>query len=146
MGPFNCSSMSWRPSRRVVDLTLGWLSVLWVMALGGVPSDLRADELRDPFVFGPRQEVSASAQPVLEGILWDATSPLAIMQGNPVSVGDAVSGWRIVEIHPDHVVLERNAQRKTLMPGSPVPSVPSPDASPAAQEGSDSPGTEPLSH
>lgn len=94
---------------------------LWCCGVAG------AEELRDPFVFGSvqvqaRETAPPSAPSVgLSGILWDAQSPLAIIGGEPVGVGEIIEGWRIVEIRPDRVILERNGQRTTLLPGGALP-------------------------
>lgn len=57
---------------------------------------------RDPFLAG---QSHATGEVALSGILWDAAHPLAIMNGAPVSVGDAVDGFQVLDIAPDHVTL-----------------------------------------
>ena len=56
-----------------------------------------------PFLAG--QQGQATGDVALSGILWDAAHPLAIMNGAPVSVGDAVDGFQVLDIAPDHVTL-----------------------------------------
>ncbi len=65
-----------------------------------------AEELtwsRDPFtrsvVTGRRSGLQ------LSGILWDATSPVAIINGEMRQVGQEVDGYRVVEITPSRVLL-----------------------------------------
>ena len=85
-------------------------------------SSLQAEELRDPFTFGPRAgEVQHAQQPTLVGILWDATHPLAIIGEEMVGVGAVVSGWRIVEIKQEGIVIQRDDHRELLAPGTPLP-------------------------
>jgi hypothetical protein len=93
------------------------------LVLVGGPTPVQAEELRDPFVFGPTYEGSArqSIREGLTGILWDATNPLAVIGGQPVTVGETVAGWKVVEIKPDRVVIQRDFDRVTLIPGSPWP-------------------------
>lgn len=57
---------------------------------------------RDPFLAGQGQ---ATGEVALSGILWDAAHPLAIMNGAPVSVGDTVDGFQVLDIAPDRVTL-----------------------------------------
>jgi hypothetical protein len=50
----------------------------------------------------------------LSGILWDPRQPMAILNGQPASVGQQVDGWRVVEIHQDRVVINDGAQTLQL--------------------------------
>jgi hypothetical protein len=60
---------------------------------------------------GPR-DVSL---PLLGGILWDpAGRSIALLNEKEAMVGDVVRGYRVVEIHEDHVVLEQEGRRVTL--------------------------------
>lgn len=82
-----------------------------------------AGELRDPFVFGAvEHRIEVGTNPALTGILWDAKSPLAMFNGEPVVLGQTVAGWQVVEIHPDSVVIQRGQRRETLVSGSSMPS------------------------
>ena len=78
--------------------------------------------LRDPFEFGSRGAPQVTAGPVLTGILWDTTRPMAVIEGEPVLVGQRVRGWEVLGIYPDHIVLERGSQQVTLTPGDALPS------------------------
>lgn len=80
-----------------------------------------AEELRDPFVFGPRAGTAAQTEPTLVGVLWDAARPLAIIGEETVGIGDAIAEWRVVDIKPDSITLERGDRRETLYPGDPLP-------------------------
>jgi hypothetical protein len=63
---------------------------------------------RDPFTLGSTGgEIGSLA---LSGILWDATQPIAIINGSMVQVGEEVDGYRIVEISQDHVSLSDGAE------------------------------------
>lgn len=63
---------------------------------------------RDPFLAGQSQ---ATGDVALSGILWDAAHPIAIINGSTVSVGDAVDGFQVLDIQPDHVTLTDGATR-----------------------------------
>ena len=81
-----------------------------------------AEELRDPFVFGPRSDAPAqSASGVLTGILWDATNPLAMVGNEPMGVGASVMGWQVVRIQHDGVEVQRDGRREFITPGSSLP-------------------------
>lgn len=81
-----------------------------------------AGEGRDPFVFGPGEEHSPRAgAPILTGIVWDAVRPLAVVDGEPVTVGETVAGWQLVEIQPGGVVIQQGARRETVEPGGLFP-------------------------
>jgi len=86
--------------------------------------EARAEELRDPFTFGPRQETAQqmTTGPVLMGVLWDATKPLAILGDETVGVGDVVAEWRVVEIRPNGIVVQRGERQAFVAPGSNLPS------------------------
>lgn len=88
--------------------------------IGSLP--LMAEQPRDPFLFGQRTPSSVGpTTPALTGILWDEHSPLALLDGEPITVGRTVSGWRLVAIHPDRVVIERHGQQVSLAPGDHIP-------------------------
>lgn len=103
-----------------------WLAVL---LLAGASAAAAEDTTRrDPFAFGGVPEPQASASPTpslpgpaLIGVLWDATRPLAVFGDEPVAAGQDVAGWRIVEILPDGIIVERNGVRHTLEPGQHLP-------------------------
>ena len=107
--------MRWA-SKRAMIAVLGW-SALSVAAAPGVASA----EPRDPFMFGARDTKAASGRGQLNGILWDATKPLAIIDGEPRDVGAMVDGWTVVSITPDQVVIERAGRREALVVGALIP-------------------------
>jgi hypothetical protein len=81
-----------------------------------------AEALRDPFVFGSRKTTEpVVARLVLNGILWDATRPLAIVGGEAVAVGDTVGGWQVTAIQPNRIVIQRGKRREVLDPGAALP-------------------------
>jgi len=91
-------------------------------SLSGPSTLAQAAEERDPFLFGASESLPPTSQtPHLTGILWDARSPLAVVDDEPVTVGQTVGGWRIIRIEPDGIVIERDAQTQTIQPGSSFP-------------------------
>lgn len=87
-----------------------------------------AEPRRDPFMFGSAFESAPAASvapavpgPVLIGVLWDAAQPLAVFGEDPIAAGQEVAGWRIAEITPNGVVVERGGQRVSLEPGQNIP-------------------------
>jgi len=57
---------------------------------------------RDPFLRGGGQ-VSTGLN--LSGIIWDHVRPMAMINGTPVTVGEEVEGFRVVDIQSDRVTL-----------------------------------------
>ena len=67
---------------------------------------------RDPFTGGDAgAEVSGFD---LSGILWDATQPIAIINGQMLRIGDALEGYRVTQIAQDSVSLSDGSQTLTL--------------------------------
>ena len=81
-----------------------------------------AAEPRDPFMFGPGDGEALGGRGQLTGILWDATTPLAVIDGEPLGVGSVVAGWTVTAIAPDHVAIERDHRRETVVLGASFPS------------------------
>lgn len=46
----------------------------------------------------------------LEGIIWDERNPVAVINDKVVSVGDEISGAKIVEIRQNEVIFDVNGQ------------------------------------
>ena len=105
------------PNRAVVVL-----SAYCLVLTAGV--SVCAEELRDPFAFGPRADSPGQASPVLGGVLWDSTHPLAMFGEELVEVGQTLAGWRIVEIQQDGVVVQQGERQELILPGTPLPSAP----------------------
>ena len=83
---------------------------------------LGADEGRDPFTFGPKaEELIKPASPVLIGVLWDASHPLAMVGEQTVAVGDRVADWQVVEIRQDGIMIQRGERRTLITPGDAIP-------------------------
>ena len=100
---------------------VGVCGVAWCIA---VPSALEAQELRDPFTFAPRKTASrrtGATAVSLNGILWDATHPLAIVGDETVAIGDQVDGWKVLEIRENGMVIEREGRREFISPGGALP-------------------------
>ena len=86
------------------------------------------EKLRDPFLFGSAEvaapTTTAAQTPKsarLIGVLWDAKNPLALIDGEPVRIGQQVKGWRIITMQPDRVVIQRGDRKETLMTGDAIP-------------------------
>lgn len=63
------------------------------------------------------QEVQVSTdlpRMALHGIIWDPDSPIAIIDGLDLSVGDTIKGARVVEIRFDSVVLTYRSRQHVL--------------------------------
>ena len=58
--------------------------------------------------------VAVPLLPNVEGILWDPQTPMAILDGKPLKIGDSVQGWTITAITSDQVNLSREGLTKTL--------------------------------
>jgi len=58
----------------------------------------------DPFA-PPRKSVKRTEEFSLNGVLWDEKTPLAIIDGNTVGIGDDMDGYKIVDIAQDSVLL-----------------------------------------
>jgi len=67
-------------------------------------------ELRTPRSVGGAADVLR-----IEGILWDAAQPLAIVNGEVRNVGDNVEGCRIIEIQPTAVIVETEQGERTML-------------------------------
>ena len=67
---------------------------------------------RDPFTGGAAgAEVSGFD---LSGILWDATQPIAVINGQMLRVGDELEGYKVTQIAQDSVLLSDGSQTLTL--------------------------------
>ena len=64
---------------------------------------------RNPFTKVPVR-VEKTSPVVLQGILYDAQQPLALINGDARRIGEVVNGMKIIEINPDNVVLEKDGQ------------------------------------
>ena len=101
--------------------------LLTALLLGGAllgasrPSEAGSDDLRDPFVFGPRENAVRQTGPSLIGILWDATRPLAMVGDKTVGVGDTVAGWTVVQIQEGAMVIRRDDRQEVITPGTALP-------------------------
>ena len=62
---------------------------------------------RNPFTLFKRPKAS-----VLEGIMWDARNPKAIINGNIFGVGDSVGSGEVVDIQRNSVVIKNGAIEK----------------------------------
>ena len=75
-------------------------------AVGGSRRTSFSDWGRDPFSSGPAASAPANVfDMVLTGILWDDSSPLAMIDDNPVAAGDKIGDYTVVEIKKDRVIL-----------------------------------------
>ena len=58
---------------------------------------------RDPFIGGASRGDASGLN--LSGILWDASRPIAIINGRMIQAGEEIKGYVVVEITHDHVSL-----------------------------------------
>ena len=78
-------------------------------------------EPRDPFV-DPRTIPSQTAvKPKLVGVLADATTPLAVIGEDVVTVGDTIYGWRLLEVRHDSIAVSREGRGLTINVGDILP-------------------------
>jgi hypothetical protein len=63
---------------------------------------------RDPFAWTVKSRQGTELN--LSGILWDASQPIAIINGRMLYVGEALEGYRVVEISHDRVSVTDGAQ------------------------------------
>ena len=66
-----------------------------------------ADWGRNPFTISESPKAS-----VLEGIMWDAQNPQAIINGNILGVGDSVGSGEIVDIQQNSVIIRNGTIEK----------------------------------
>ncbi len=62
----------------------------------------------------PTPPPPAPAEKRLEGIFWSKDRPLALIGEQIVEPGDDTPLGRVIEIHPKHLIVERNGRRQTL--------------------------------
>jgi len=71
---------------------------------------------RDPFAQPTKQEAMAGTLE-LTAILYSPSSPVAVVNGQVLHVGDTVAGRQVVTIGPDHITLrEGNGIRRLDVP------------------------------
>ena len=126
----------WRKRRRLRWGSMGGVALsLWGLALMNVwtneqtnaslPFQYEAKGRRDPFeplVKDGRLVRPMSSgpdvqgdKPLLRGILWDAAGEsIALLDDGEYKVGDVVSGYQVVEIRRDAVVLASGGRRTVL--------------------------------
>lgn len=62
--------------------------------------------VRDPFSSGPAVSSPTTISDMrLTGILWDDVAPLAMINDNPIGVGDKIGGYTVADIQKDTVIL-----------------------------------------
>lgn len=47
----------------------------------------------------------------LQGILYDPVQPIALINGETKGIGEVVGGMKVLEIHPDHVVFDKQGEK-----------------------------------
>lgn len=72
---------------------------------------------RNPFVVSESGSNNSKGL-ILDGIVWDKKSPVAIINGNMVGIGDKVQENTVVDIKQDRVILNDGTGNFELMPGS----------------------------
>ncbi len=93
------------------------------LVAGGPRGWAATDEVRDPFVFGPRAstQTQRATGPALNGVLWDAAKPFALVGDAMVGPGDTVSGWQVVEIQKTGLMVQRGERRAFIALGDAFP-------------------------
>lgn len=66
----------------------------------------------EDIMLAPRQ--LDSTQLSLDGIVWSPRQPLAVINKSLVGIDDLVSGWTVVEIQRDKVVVEQEGRKEIL--------------------------------
>ena len=104
------------------------LVVICLIMIGLMGGSLHAvlaatDEIRDPFVFGPRVTVQTphATGPTLNGVLWDVAKPLALVGDAMVGPGDTVDGWQVVDIQKTGLVIRRGERQEFIALGGALP-------------------------
>ncbi len=71
---------------------------------------------RDPFTFGMSVEgvESRYGDLHLNGIVWDAEVPYAVINNEVVKAGDMLGQIKVIEISKDEVILEEDGERFRL--------------------------------
>ena len=50
----------------------------------------------------------------IQGIIWSDTQPLVVVDGQLFGPGEVVGPYKILEIHPDRVVVQKGDQQETI--------------------------------
>ena len=96
--------------------------VIWLLVIAqkadAAPREAQRQRLaaiswgRDPFTRAAGSgQVSGLS---LSGILWDASAPIAIINGQMLHAGEEIDGYRVVEILQDRVSVTDGAQTSQL--------------------------------
>ena len=91
-----------------------------VCLLGMLSCPLLADTLVDPTMplagmpDSDNPTLSQQPLPQLQGIVISNAGRSAVLNGLNVQIGQQVAGYRVLAIHSDAVILERDGRRQTL--------------------------------
>lgn len=78
-------------------------------------SAVKEDWGRDPFSFATSSDSGPGLEGlILNGIMWDAEAPYAIVNSDVVKVGDKLRGMKVTAITENSVVLEYEGKKYTL--------------------------------
>jgi hypothetical protein len=71
---------------------------------------------RDPFSFGSsgNSQVASLSSFSLKGIIWNPDKPSALINDQLLGVGEIISGYKVVQILQDKVILENEKSRLEL--------------------------------
>ena len=91
--------------------------LLWSETAGAV--DYTGRQYRDPFSSLRPEATQKKEQPKVfsaevEGILWNAESPMAILSGKVVRVGSRIGEAEVIRIERDGVTVRVNGEEKLL--------------------------------
>lgn len=72
--------------------------------------------VRNPFQFPPKKEVEKTdvGKLNLTGIIYDETSPVAVINDIIVHEGDEIEGVKVIKIESEEVLLEEDGESYTL--------------------------------
>jgi len=67
---------------------------------------------RNPFTMGA--VIKVGAEDTLEGIIWDEKSPLALINGRTIRIGDKLGSDKVIDIQKNKVVLSDGIREREL--------------------------------
>lgn len=101
-------------------MTMRWslLVLLWLTApvLAAAADSTVADPTRPPLARSAAEAAAPTAAPALElsAVLISAERTVAVINGQPLQVGERLGDARVEAIRPDAVVLRHNGEMKVI--------------------------------
>jgi hypothetical protein len=123
-------AIQWNGPVGLLDADYAHLVTVGKIESSSTQDEYAASEVRDPMV-APSGVLKAKSKPQddgkdkapapvtlpnmwLSGIIWDPETPIVIIDGMDLRVGDRIKGARVVEIRMDSVVLSFASKHFTL--------------------------------